>query len=359
MEIHQVLVSASPRDAITNSAFELQRLCERAGPSDIYARHIHPELAGRVHSLREYSRRRNINTSVDLLVFHASIGEPEVLSFIMQRPEKLVLVYHNISPPDAFRHFDPAFAGLLDAGRVELVALAKRAALALADSEFNAEELRAVGFRDVRVSPLILDMSHLTTLEPHGPTTQHLTNEIKGPVALFVGQALPHKRVDLLLAAYHALVTYLEPEAHLIIVGANRLPPYARALQHFIQELNLSRAWITGGVSGEELVAFYRRADLFVTATEHEGFCVPLLEAMAFDTPILARGLAAIPETLAGAGLVLPPQEDPILLAEGMAELINNRPLRDSLVAKGRDRVVEFDPEAARATFLRHILDVL
>lgn len=359
MEIHQVLVSASPRDAITNSAFELQTLFERAGPSDIFARHIHPELAGKVHPLRSYSRRRNTNTAVDLLVFHASIGEPEVLAFIMQRPEQLVLVYHNISPAESFRHFDPAFAGLLDAGRSELVPLAKRAALALAPSEFNAEELRQIGFRDVRVSPLIVDVAHMNGIEPHEQTAHHLTHNIEGPVALFVGQALPHKRIDLLIAAYHSLVTYLIPEAHLIMVGANRLPRYGAALQHFIQELNLPRAWLAGAVSGEELVAFYRRADLFVTASEHEGFCVPLLESMSFGTPIVARACGAIPETLAGAGLLLPADDDPVLMAEGMAEVMTNPALSGALVRRGVERLAQFDPEQARAIFLSNILDVV
>jgi L-malate glycosyltransferase len=105
-------------------------------------------------------------------------------------------------------------------------------------------------------------------------------------------------------------------------------------------------------------VAYLRRADLFVTATEHEGLCVPLLEAMAFDVPVVARNYAAVPDTLGNAGLLLPRDSGPLLLAEGMVELLSNQPLRSELVSRGRRRLADFDPDAARATFLANIAEV-
>ncbi len=357
MQIHQVLVTASPGDAITNSALELRALLRRVGASEVFARYIHPDLAGDVQLLDNYGRRDHRSGKDDLLLFHASIGEPKVFNFICERPERIVLVYHNISPAAPFLPYDPAFAGLLEAGRQELAALRDRVVLALADSQFNADELLALGYRDVRVSRLIIDVDRLRRLEPDPQTTAWL-EEIEGPVLLFVGQLLPHKRPDLLLKAFHVLVTYLVPSAHLLLVGANRLPGYAQALEQFRRELNLGAASFRGGLPLDAWAAHYRRADAFVTASEHEGFLVPIVEAMAFGVPVVARAHAAIPETLGGAGVLLPSEEDPVLMAEALAEVLTNQPLRTELIARGDRRLEDFDPDRARTAMLDHLLSV-
>jgi glycosyltransferase involved in cell wall biosynthesis len=359
MEFHQVLVSAAPGDAITNSAFELRTLLRRIGPSEIYARFFDASLAGEVVPLKRYALRRSPRPDRDVLLFHASIGEPDVMAFLRERPERLVLVYHNMSPAEPFREFDPAFAGLLESGRVELGALRDRVAMALAVSEYNAAELQALGYRDVRVAPLIIDAGRLHRTTPDEATAHHLEAAVEGPVVLFVGQLLPHKRPDFLLQAYHALVTYLRPNVNLVIVGTGRLPRFTAALHSYAHELNLHRAWLTGRVSDEQLAAFYERADVFVTASEHEGFCVPLLEAMSFGVPVVARAFAAIPETLGGAGLLLPPEPSPFLMAEAVDAVLGDERLRRSLVAGQVARLPAFDPDQARATVLAHLESVV
>lgn len=358
MELHQVLVTASPGDAITNSALELRDLLRRLGPSHVFARYIHPEVAGEVVPLREYDRRRASYHHDDVLLFHASIGEPHVFSFINERPERIVLVYHNISPSKPFLPYDPAFAGLLEAGRQELVALRDRVILALADSQYNAEELLALGYRDVRVSRLIIDTESMLRIDPD-PRMVSWLDDIDGPVVLFVGQILPHKRPDLLLKAFHVLVTYLQPDAHLLLVGANRLPAYAHALELFRRELNLGAASFRGSLDQAAWAAHYRRADVFVTASEHEGFLVPVVESMAFGVPLVARAHAAIPETMGDAGVLLPPSDDPVLMAEAIAEVLDNDVLRADLVRRGEKRLDEFHPNRARSQVLDHLLSVL
>ncbi|HUP85261.1 MAG TPA: glycosyltransferase family 4 protein [Acidimicrobiales bacterium] len=359
MQIHQVLVTASPGDASTNSALELRDLLRQVGPSEVFARYIHPEVADEVRRLDDYDRLRSSSHSAnDLLLFHMSIGEPKVFSFISERPERLVLIYHNISPAAPFMPYDPAFAGLLEEGRRELAALRDRTVLAVADSQYNADELIALGYRDVRVARLIIDVDRLCAIEPDPEVTAWL-DRIEGPVALFVGQLLPHKRPDLLLKAFHVLVTYHLPTAHLLLVGTNRLPGYSQALELFRQELNLGAASFRGALSMEAWAAHFRRADAFVTASEHEGFLVPLVESFAFGKPIVARAHAAIPETMGDAGLLLPPDEDPILMAEAMAEVLTNDVLRKDLVERGRDRLEVFDAERARAAILGLLLEVV
>jgi glycosyltransferase involved in cell wall biosynthesis len=359
LPIHQVLVSASPGDAITNSAIELRDLLRRIGPSEVFARNIHPAVADDVTDLAKYFLSASPQPREDILLYHASIGDPEVFGFVADRPERLVLVYHNISPAEAFAPYEPGFAGLLAAGRQDLALLRDRVALALCDSAYNAAELVALGYDDVRVSPLIVDPRSLHEVELDDGTVRHLDEVTEGPVILFVGQILPHKRPELLVHAFHALVTYLIPEAHLIMVGNRRLPRFAAAVQQQIVELGLHRAWITGAVAPETLRALYESADLFATASDHEGFCVPLLEAMSFDLPIVARATTAVPETLGGAGLLLDPDDGPIVMAEAWAEVLTDPSVRDGLVARGRDRLQDFDPEHARRQVLEHLLSVV
>ena len=357
MRIDQILVAASPGDAVTNATFAFRDLLRRVCPSDIYARYIDPRLSGDVRFLGDY-QSRVAGSGSDVLVYHASIGEPDVAAFLRERQERLVLVYHNITPPEYFAELQPAFAQLLAAGRVELAALRQRVEFALAVSSFNAAELEAMGYDDVRVSPLAVELDALTKRRSDPATVRRLARDAKGPVVLFVGQLLPHKRPDLLLSAFHVLTTYLIPDAHLVLVGPARLEPYRRALEGMVGELNLD-VHITGWVSDAELAAFYRAATCFVTLSEHEGVCVPLLEAMAFDVPVVARAFAAIPETMAGAGVLLPPDDDPFIVAEAISRLALDERLRQQLAREGRSRLRAFDPEAARATFLSHLAEVV
>jgi glycosyltransferase involved in cell wall biosynthesis len=357
---HQVLVSASAGDAVTNEAFALQPALRTLGQSEIFARYYEPGLARDVLPLAELERRAPAGQAGDdLLIVHASIGEPEVAAFLAARPERLVLVYHNISPAEPFRPYDPAFARLLESGRRELAALRPRVALAVADSSFNAADLESLGYDGVRVSPLVVDAAALSRVVPDPATTHHLEDQVEGPMLLYVGQLLPHKRPDLLVQAFHVLTTYLLPEANLVLVGPGRLLRYTAAVQHLVHELSLPGAWLAGPVSTPALAAFYRRADAFVTASGHEGFCVPVLEAMAFDVPVLARAAGAVPETVGDAALLLPDgRPDPVLMAEAMAAVLEQGPLRSTLAARGPARLAHFDPDRSTATFLGHLAEV-
>ena len=141
-------------------------------------------------------------------------------------------------------------------------------------------------------------------------------------------------------------------------MGPGRLERYREALATLARELNLHGARIPGWLTQEQLAAYYRRCDLFATMSEHEGVCVPLLEAMSFDVPVVARAYAAIPETMDKAGLLLPPDGDAMLIAEALAALLGEGPLRSELVRRGRARVEDFDADSARATFLGHLASV-
>lgn len=357
--IDQILVSASTGDAVTNAALGLRAALRRRGPSEIYAHFRDPALNRDVLPLEAYSRRPEPRPEADLLVYHASIGQPEVASFLHERRERVVLVYHNISPAAAFEPYDLAFARLLALGREEVVDLRPRTVRALADSAFNASELTEMGYPDVRIVPPVTGVDALLHVTPDSGTLDRLGGEGEGPVVLSVGQLLPHKRPDLLLQTFHVLSTYLNPSAHLVMVGPARLPSYARLVHQLALELNLAQVWMAGAVSVEVLAACYRRADVFVSTSDHEGFCVPLLEAFAFELPIVARACGAVPETLGGAGIAVPPEDGPVVLAEAIALVSHDAELAVQMVADGRRRLEQLGPEQAASTALRNILDLV
>jgi glycosyltransferase involved in cell wall biosynthesis len=353
MRVHQVLVTAAPGDAVTDAALQLHGLIGSELESGIYARYIDPRLEDEVVSIEDFVG--SATPEEDVLFFHASIGEPAVFEFLRDRPERLVVDYHNISPAAAFLPYDPAFAGLLEGGRTEMAALAERASMALADSAYNAVELESMGYVDVRVVPLVTPLHRLLATEPDAAARRRIDTVADLPVILFVGQLLPHKRPDFLIEAFHILSTYLVERAQLIVIGTQRLSRYADAVRQLRQELNLRSVHLLGPVSEEELVGWYRRADLFATASEHEGFCAPLLEAMAFGVPITARAFAAVPETLGDAGLLLPDDAGPELAAEAMARVLQDGDLAAGLVERGRRRASELDPVRSGRLALEHL----
>jgi L-malate glycosyltransferase len=353
--IHQILATATPRDAITNVALEYRDVLRQVGPSEVYARHVAPGSASEVLPLSDYGA----GGSRGILVYHSSIGEPTVSSFLLARPEPIVLVYHNITPAKYFVGIDNTFAELLMLGRMELEAMRHRVVLSIAASHFNAAELEAIGYEDVRVIPPVVDPFRLLRTTPDIPTVKYLDRELNGPFLLFVGQLLPHKRADLLVKAMHIAATYCGLDARLLLVGQNRFAGYANAVSAQIRELNLANVHVVGSVEDSRLAAMYRRATAFVTMSEHEGFCVPLLESLAFDVPVVARSCAAIPETVGDGGLLLPEWAGAELVAETINRVVGDDKLRADLVARGRRRLHQLTAVDARVAMLEAIGEVV
>jgi L-malate glycosyltransferase len=349
--IHQTLIAAAPGDAVTNSALEMRRLLREVGPSEIYALHIHQDLLDVVRPLSAYpgdTRREPPR----MMIVHLSMGDAPWLGFVLSLRCPLGVSYHNITPAAYFDSWDPDLADLLRFGRATMPALAARAELAMADSMYNAEELTAVGFRDVHVAGLIIDPFLLGRVEPDRRVLED-ANGRPGPTVLHVGQLFPHKRIDIVLESFAELLTRGRPDATLVLAGASRLTSYRRAVDGLVAELGLTaRVVITGGISQQAMSAHYRTADVLVTASDHEGFCVPLVEAMAFDVPIVARGCGAIPETAGDAAVVLDKDRSPACIAIAIDALLSDRSAADALRRRGRRRTTEFTLERQRRRFL-------
>jgi glycosyltransferase involved in cell wall biosynthesis len=333
----QLVVGAAPGDAITRSALLLRDELRAHGPAELYSLHIEHGMQDDVRSIVELPSRRNRDRP---LVFHASIGSWPVFEAV-DAEDRLILVYHNISPPEYYVEFANDVADDLIRGRWELARIRSRVELAIADSEYNADELVELGYDDVRVIAPTPDVDRLNRVVPDPRMLARISTWGPGPLVLCVAQQLPHKRIERVLAAAAVLQQEHLPDARVAIVGVDRFPKYATALRAMAKTLGLREPQFTGRVTDAELSALYLRARAFLTLSEHEGFCVPVVEAMATGVPVVASARAAIPSTMGDAGILVDDPDDPVLVAGVLHRVLTDTTLRHVMLGRGMSRASE------------------
>ncbi len=347
--LHQVIVGAAAGDAITDHALLIQRWLRQDGyVSEIYAEHIHPSAAATVQPFASYRPGRQRQP---WLIFHHSVGDP-LVERVTRLPSRLIMIYHNITPPRFFMGIDPAWVQRAQLGQQQLAQLQPRTALALAVSEYNAQDLAAAGFTDIGILPLPLEAARYQT-----PLNETLAAELRrqpGPQLLFVGRLAPNKRQEDLLK----LLYYLRrrrPTARLVLPGDPWVMGYGEWLQRQAAALGLADALrLPGKVSQTDLVTYYGCADLFVSMSEHEGFGKPLIESMFLGLPVLAYAAGAVPATLGNAGILFRHKHYPAL-AELIHLLLDDAPLRQDLIAAQKQRAAAFLEPRVYHTWQTHL----
>jgi glycosyltransferase involved in cell wall biosynthesis len=247
----------------------------------------------------------------------------------------VALCYHNITPGELLREFNPAVADRCDRGRATLSLLKGRMNTVIADSSFNADELRDAGIGDATVVPLLLDLPD--EAPRRGPSRQ--------PVVVTVGRIVPNKRIEDVIKAFTLYQRHRAPSASLVIIGSDEgFERYRHALDVLVARIGARNVLFTGPVSSEARDAWYDRADVYLSMSVHEGFCAPLIEAVAHGVPVVARGAGAVPETLGGAGLVLDGANLP-LVAEALHEVTSSQSTRNVLYDAADRRLTELRPD--------------
>ena len=356
LEIHQVLAGAAPGDAVSGMARAIRDELRKVARSELYAVHIDE---GEKRDVLPLSKFPLLPSPERIIVYHASIGEPVLTHFLMGRDERIVLVYHNMTPSGFFTNLDPWVATLLDWGRVELRQLRPKVSLAVADSPFNAVDLEAAGYDPIHVVPVGIDVNRLLRYRPDPKLDARISREQTLPYLLAIGQLFPHKRHELLVQAVRVLKDVHDREVGLVVAGVERQPLYREALVLLAEELGLREVTFTGRLSDRGLATYLRRASVYVNASEHEGFAVPPLEAMALGIPVVVRGCGALPTTVAGGGLVLDADSGPLELAEAAATVLGDSELRSAMQRAGTLRLRELDPSHLMAQFLDLLAQVV
>lgn len=345
------------RDAVSQHTLEAQKVLHSMGfVSEIFATSFGPGLAGRVRPIEELPVEGD---GRQWICYQLSIGSPAA-DVILRHPAPKIVNYHNITPPELVDAWMPFLGEEVRLGRVQLQALAPVAELGIGVSRFNAAELDEAGYRRTAVAPLMADTSQFA--RSPDPARRHLLDRAKeegGADWLFVGQMLPHKAFEDVVRAFACYLRAFDARARLHLVGRPSCRTYAEAVRRYVSSLGMDeKVDIAGSVSQAELAAYYQAADVFVCLSGHEGFCAPLIEAMHLGVPVVAYGVAAVPETVVDAGVVLP-VKSPEVVATAVHRVMDDRALRERLVDKGIERAGAFTVEAARKGFADAVSAVL
>ena len=327
MNIHQVLSGAGPHDAVTAQALAFRALFRSWGwgGRDVAAE-IDPRVDNAIAPLRALAPLRR-----DVLLIHYSAYAPK-LRGVLDMPQRKLLISHNITPARWFWDHDPQAGVVCALGRKQLPEFAAAVDVAAGVSLYNAREFGS----DV-VIPILFDPAQLGAAGEGEPA--------QPPVILFVGRLAPHKRQDAVVRTFELFRRRHAPEARLVLVGAPINMRYEQAMRALAEELSPGHVTIESGLTREQLADRYRSAHAFLCLSEHEGFCIPLLEAFHFGVPVIARPVGGVPEVAGDAALLLAEADDESVAAELLALAIWDGELRGVLRERAAARVGAYAPE--------------
>ncbi len=353
IQIHQVLATLGYGDAIGHEVLGIQRVLRSRGyKSEIFVESADHRLEGLT---RDYRELVDFSHPDHLLLHHFSLGS-KASRTAYALPDRMALIYHNITPPEYFVGVNRTLARQCFRGRRELGAYADRCDMALGDSEFNRQDLEQFGFPRTAVLPVVPDFSHLER-QPNRFVADQFDDAWTN--VMFVGRVIANKKIEDVIRCFHAYHTTFNTRSRLLIVGTHAgFERYLAALNQLTAALGLHHVHLVGHVTDEELVAYYEVADLFLCASEHEGFCVPIVEAFYMEVPVLAYAATAVPATMDGAG-VLYDDKDPRHVAALMDAVVTNTALQEAIVDGQLDAVGRLQAKDFAGTllgFVDHIL---
>jgi glycosyltransferase involved in cell wall biosynthesis len=292
----------------------------------------------------------------DILIFHLCIKSDlhHVLQYMKCRK---IVIYHNITPPEFYEEYNLDIANICRLAIKEVHQLAEEFDYGLAVSGFNRSDLISYGYKcPIDVLPILIPFEDYDK-KPNQTIIDKYDDGITN--IIFVGRVVPNKKQEDVIAAFSCYKKNFDPSARLFLVGSSDgMESYATRLNEYIDLLGINDVFFTGKIPFDDILAYYKIADVFLCMSEHEGFCVPLVEAMHFNVPIIAYSSSAIPDTLAGSGILLH-EKDPLITAGVINKLMTNSNLKEEIIQRQRKRVSDFTYEKTGELFLSYIAEFL
>ncbi len=349
MKIVQLLPSMAFGDAVSNDAAAIRQMLLDSGyDTELYARHIDMRLpAGMVRHVDDM----RLLSDDDVLLYHGSTGDPMNLRIPLLSGRK-VIRYHNITPPGFFEEYSRHSRLLTENGYQEMRSIAGDFSYGIAVSDYNRQNMRALHFScPIDVCPIVIPFSDYDR-EPDREVLERYSGD-GWTNLLFVGRISPNKRQENVIRAFEHYHRNYNPKSRLFLVGsAVEMETYLVRLRKYVRALGLEDAVVfTGQISFPAILAYYRLADVFVCMSEHEGFCVPVVEAMYFGKPVVALRAAAVPETLGQGGLLLD-SSDPGTAAAAVDRILTDGTLRERIRAAQQEKLAAYSYEKVKERFM-------
>ena len=349
IKIIQVLPTISYGDAVSNDAINIDKILKKNGyETELYAENIDKKLKDKVFKI---SKLKKVNKN-DILIYHKSTGTD--LSFLLEKYKcKKIMRYHNITPGRYLEKYNKYLYNLVEYGRKGLEYASKYFNYSLAVSDYNKNELDELKYKSTMTLPILIPFEDYKK-EPDKKVIKKYSDGKKN--ILFVGRVVPNKAQEDIIKSFYYYKKYANGDSRLILVGNdNGFKNYSDLLKRLVTELGLENDVIfSGHIKFEEILAFYKVADLFLCMSEHEGFCVPLVESMLFKVPILAYNSSAIKETLGNSG-VLVNKKDYFLISELMNFILSDENIKKEIIKKQNKRLEDFQLEKVEKQLLEFI----
>lgn len=350
MRIIQLLPTLAYGDGVGNDTLAIDKILKELHyPTKIYAENIDSRLekglAEQADNLPELSEK-------DVVIYHFSTGSK--LNGLLHRiPAKKIMIYHNITPAHFFEPYSDEVVRTCEAGRMELSNLKGSIDYCIADSDYNKQELVEIGYQcKIDTLPILVPFSDYERIPSKKVLKQFKDDWVN---IVFVGRVVPNKKQEDIIKTFYYYKNYINRNSRLFLVGSyNVIEEYYDRLDRYVKELQLQDVFFTGHTKFEEILAYYHLADVFISMSEHEGFCIPLLEAMYFKVPIVAYAYTGVKETLAYSGLKLE-EKDCKIAAEMIHLLISDSKLRKQVVALQDSRIQDFAYEKIKTEFIRYL----
>jgi glycosyltransferase involved in cell wall biosynthesis len=354
-QVCQVLANMEYGDAVSNEALLIQRLLAKSWcDSEIYAQFVNPGLR---RQCRPLSKAEHLLDDPNVLwIYHYSTSSPAT-EMLSRAKGPVALIYHNITPAEFLASVGGTHSSRAFNARRQLEEFHHIPSAVAADSQFNRSELKKLGYSGVKLIPLALDDEKIGRRE--NAALVKALRESGSVNFLTVGRLVPHKKIEDVIKVFYYYHNYINPVSRLFIIGdGEECPPYVEQLFHLVDDLGIPNVDFTGKVRLRDLIAYYKAADVYLCMSEHEGFCVPLLEAMRLDVPVFANDLPAIRETLGDAGVIIREKRADVV-AEAIDLLIRDETNRTRLLESQRNRAAKFAPERLKTDIEELVYDCL